>query len=76
MLQDSAFSSNTNLQNLLIITAIKSDASRVADYVHRLDKFEPRAVAQARRCCYSPCHTHCQSLLLALPHASSSVLLH
>jgi clathrin heavy chain len=46
VLQDSAFAGNTNLQNLLIITAIKSDPSRVKDYVHRLDKFEPRAVAQ------------------------------
>jgi hypothetical protein len=46
VLQDSAFSSNQNLQNLLIITALKSDPSRVADYVHRLDGFEPKAVAQ------------------------------
>lgn len=48
VLQDSAFSSNQNLQNLLIITALKSDPSRVADYVHRLDGFEPKAVAQVR----------------------------
>ncbi len=29
MLQNSAFSNNANLQNLLILTAIKSDQSRV-----------------------------------------------
>ena len=46
--QDSAFSSNQNLQNLLIITAVKSDPTRVADYIHRLDGFEPKAVAQVR----------------------------
>jgi hypothetical protein len=46
--QDSAFSSNANLQNLLIITALKSAPDRVPDYIHRLEGFEPKAVAQAR----------------------------
>lgn len=31
-------------QNLLIITAIKSDKSRVKDYIHRLDNFDGPAV--------------------------------
>ena len=53
VLQESAFSGNTNLQNLLIITALKSAPERVPDYIHRLEGFEPRAVAQARPrpCC-------------------------
>jgi clathrin heavy chain len=46
VLQDSAFSSNQNLQNLLIITALKSAPDRVPDYIHRLEGFEPKAVAQ------------------------------
>ena len=46
--QDSAFSSNANLQNLLIITALKSAPDRVPDYIHRLEGFEPKAVAQVR----------------------------
>lgn len=45
VLQNSAFSSNANLQNLLIITAIKSDPTRVLDYIHRLDGFEAQPVA-------------------------------
>jgi Region in Clathrin and VPS len=56
VLQDSAFSSNQNLQNLLIITAVKSDPSRVTDYVHRLDGFEPKAVAQVRTAATPPQH--------------------
>merc|ERR1712187_604280 len=31
------FSDNKNLQNLLVLTAIKSDQSRVMDYINRLD---------------------------------------
>lgn len=45
VLNNSAFSSNANLQNLLILTAIKADASRVKDYVYRLDNFDGPAVA-------------------------------
>lgn len=40
VLHNSAFSQNENLQNLLIITAIKADSSRVMDYINRLDKFD------------------------------------
>eukprot|EP00043_Microstomoeca_roanoka_P006604 m.64179 g.64179 ORF g.64179 m.64179 type:complete len:1667 (-) comp13482_c1_seq1:229-5229(-) len=42
---DSAFSSNKNLQNLLIHTAIKADASRVMEYINRLDNYDASDVA-------------------------------
>jgi len=35
-----AFAGNANLQNLLILTAVKADRSRVKDYVNRLDNFD------------------------------------
>ncbi|EFJ17279.1 hypothetical protein SELMODRAFT_115182 [Selaginella moellendorffii] len=46
VLQNSAFSDNPNLQNLLILTAIKADKSRVMDYVNRLDNFDGPAVGE------------------------------
>uniref|UniRef100_A0A0E0F1D7 Clathrin heavy chain n=1 Tax=Oryza meridionalis TaxID=40149 RepID=A0A0E0F1D7_9ORYZ len=46
VLQNSAFSGNFNLQNLLILTAIKADPSRVMDYVNRLDNFDGPAVGE------------------------------
>jgi clathrin heavy chain len=46
VLQNSAFSGNFNLQNLLISTAIKADPSRVMDYVNRLDNFDGPAVGE------------------------------
>jgi clathrin heavy chain len=45
VLQNSAFSGNANLQNLLILTAIKTDKTKVKDFVHRLDNFDGTAVA-------------------------------
>lgn len=39
------------LQNLLIITAIKSDTSKVLDYINRLDKFDPVTITEQ---CLSP----------------------
>jgi clathrin heavy chain len=39
------FSENRNLQNLLILTAIKADRSRVMDYVTRLDKYDAPDIA-------------------------------
>lgn len=45
VLQNSAFSNNANLQNLLILTAIKADRSKVKDLIHRLDNFDGPAVA-------------------------------
>ena len=46
VLQNSAFSGNPNLQNLLILTAVKADKSRVMDYVNRLDHFDGPAVGE------------------------------
>ena len=42
----SDFSGSRHLQNLLILTAIKSDASKVMDYVNRLDSYDPPAIAE------------------------------
>jgi hypothetical protein len=39
VLENSAFSDNRNLQNLLILTAIKADKTRVMDYINRLVRF-------------------------------------
>ena len=47
VLQNSAFAGNHNLQNLLIITAIKADQrDRVRDYIARLDNFDGPAVGE------------------------------
>ncbi|KAL5985732.1 hypothetical protein ACLOJK_027719 [Asimina triloba] len=46
VLQNSAFSGNSNLQNLLILTAIRADKSRVMDYVNRLDNFDGPSVGE------------------------------
>lgn len=45
ILQGSDFSDNKNLQNLLILTAIRADASRVAGYIDQLDNFDAKDVA-------------------------------
>lgn len=37
---------NKNLQNLLILTAIKTDRSRVMDYINRLDNFDGDELAE------------------------------
>ncbi|KAG0165695.1 hypothetical protein DFQ28_008457 [Apophysomyces sp. BC1034] len=46
VLENSAFSDNKTLQNLLIFTAVKADASRVMDYISRLDNFDASDVAE------------------------------
>jgi len=46
VLQGSDFSENKNLQNLLILTAIKADPSRVVEYVNRLDNFDGPEIAK------------------------------
>jgi len=46
VLQNSAFSNNPNLQNLLILTAIKADTTKVMDYVNRLDAFNGPEVGE------------------------------
>lgn len=39
------FAGNRNLQNLLILTAIKADRTRVMDYVNRLDNYDAPDIA-------------------------------
>ncbi|CDY27997.1 BnaC05g43990D [Brassica napus] len=46
VLQNSDFSGNINLQNLLILTAVKADTSRVMDYVNRLENFDGPVVGE------------------------------
>ncbi|KAJ2614259.1 Clathrin heavy chain [Coemansia sp. RSA 1365] len=46
ILEPTAFSNNNNLQNLLILTAVKVDPSRVADYISRLSNFDAPDVAE------------------------------
>lgn len=40
------FSKNKNLQNLLILTAVKTDTSRVMDYISRLDNYDGPEIAK------------------------------
>jgi len=42
---NSEFKQNRNLQNLLILTAIKADKSRVMDYINRLDNYDAPDIA-------------------------------
>ena len=46
VLHGSEFSNNKNLQNLLILTAIKADTTRVMDYIHKLDNFDGNDIAK------------------------------
>ncbi|CAM9574384.1 unnamed protein product, partial [Sphacelaria rigidula] len=46
VLQGSDFSENKNLQNLLILTAIKADRDRVMEYINRLDNFDGPEIAK------------------------------
>lgn len=41
-----AFSDNRNLQNLLILTAMKADPARIMDYVTKLENFDAPDIAQ------------------------------
>lgn len=45
VLQGSDFSDNKNLQNLLILTAIRADPTRVAGYIDQLDNFDAKDIA-------------------------------
>jgi len=45
VLQGSDFSDNRNLQNLLILTAIRADATRVSGYIDQLDNFDAKDIA-------------------------------
>merc|ERR550537_1364421 len=46
VLHSSDFSSHSSLQNLLIVTAMKADKSRVMDYINRLDNFDGDEIAK------------------------------
>jgi len=46
VLHNSNFSKNRNLQNLLILTAIKADKARVMDYINRLDCYDGPEIAK------------------------------
>ncbi|KAG0326315.1 hypothetical protein BGZ99_009753 [Dissophora globulifera] len=46
VLEGSAFSDNRNLQNLLILTAIQAEKSRVMDYINRLNNFDAADIAE------------------------------
>jgi len=43
---DSEFHNNKNLQNLLILTAIKADPKRVMDYIKRLENYDGPEIAK------------------------------
>lgn len=46
VLHNSDFSKNRNLQNLLVLTAIKADKARVMDYINRLDNYDGPEIAK------------------------------
>ena len=46
VLDNMAFCENKNLQNLLIITAIKGDPERVMEYVNRLENYDAEDIAR------------------------------
>lgn len=45
VLDNSIFADHRNLQNLLILTAIKADRTRVMDYINRLDNYDAADIA-------------------------------
>lgn len=46
VLENSVFSDHRNLQNLLILTAVKADTTRVMDYITRLDNYDAPDIAE------------------------------
>jgi clathrin heavy chain len=46
IIQPSSFSDNPSLQNLLMLTAAKSDRGRMMDYIHQLEHYTPEDIAQ------------------------------
>lgn len=46
VLHNSEFGKFKKLQNLLIITAIKADKSKVMDYIKRLDNYDGAEIAK------------------------------
>ncbi len=47
VLHSNEFSGYKKLQNLLIITAMKTDKSRVMNYINRLDNYDGLEIAKA-----------------------------
>lgn len=45
VLDNSTFGEHRNLQNLLILTAVKADSSRVMEYIQRLDNYDAPDIA-------------------------------
>ncbi|CAF4504318.1 unnamed protein product, partial [Rotaria sp. Silwood2] len=45
VIDNSVFSEHRNLQNLLILTAIKADRTRVMDYINRLENYDAHDIA-------------------------------
>merc|ERR1712110_437988 len=45
VLENSVFSDHRNLQNLLILTAIKADKTKVMEYIDRLDNYDAPDIA-------------------------------
>ncbi|VDK24361.1 unnamed protein product [Anisakis simplex] len=45
VLDNSAFAEHRNLQNLLILTAIKADRTRVMEYIQKLDNYDAPDIA-------------------------------
>ena len=46
VLHNSQFANNKNLQNLMILTAVKVKQESVMDYINRLDHYEGEEVAK------------------------------
>lgn len=46
VLHNSGFANNENLQNLLVLTAIKADQTKVMDYINRLDNYDGAELAR------------------------------
>lgn len=46
VLHNSGFANNENLQNLLVLTAIKADHTKVMDYINRLDNYDGPELAR------------------------------
>jgi len=46
ILEPSSFSDNSSLQNLLMLTAAKSDRGRMLGYIHQLENYTPEDISQ------------------------------
>ncbi len=46
ILEPSSFSDNRNLQNLLLLTAIRADKGKVVGYINRLQNYDEEEIAR------------------------------